>query len=64
MTCSSGKMSLKGMTKDKPQDKEKPIILKLGEQNSKQGDKQAQGPSLETTMVVSRHKMKPHVAKV
>lgn len=57
-------MSLNGMNEDKPQDKEEPIILKLGERNSKQGDKQAQGPSLETTMVVSRHKMKPRVAKV
>lgn len=57
-------MSLNGMTEDKPQDKEEPINLKLGEQNSKQREKQAQGPSLETTMVVSRHKMKPHVVKV
>lgn len=37
-------VSLNAITEDKPQDKTEPIILKLGRQNSQQGDRQVQSP--------------------
>lgn len=39
MTGHSGKMSLSVKTEDKSQDTEDPMVLKLREQNSQQGDK-------------------------